>query len=160
MNIQINHKERDRLERLIADKPTTAAKIRTLAEAGMKRADIARFLEIRYQWVRNVLVSDEEKKRAERNATEDQVPPQPTWAQVGTDGRVLIPAPFRQALGIEGGGHVLMRFEDGELRLISRDAAIARTQELVAKYVPEKVSLVDALLSERRREVERETRDG
>ncbi len=34
---------------------TTSAKIRYLAGTGMKRADIARKLEIRYQHVKNVL---------------------------------------------------------------------------------------------------------
>lgn len=36
---------------------TTAAKIRYLNSEGIARADIARTLEIRYQWVRNVLIT-------------------------------------------------------------------------------------------------------
>jgi len=36
--------------------PTKSAKIRTLEKLGVARADIARFLGVRYQHVRNVLV--------------------------------------------------------------------------------------------------------
>lgn len=36
---------------------TTSAKIRYLAAEGHPRGDIARVLNIRYQWVRNVLIT-------------------------------------------------------------------------------------------------------
>lgn len=36
---------------------TTASKIRFLDSEGVSRADIARVLQIRYQWVRNVLIT-------------------------------------------------------------------------------------------------------
>lgn len=139
--------------------PTKSAKIRTLLGAGYKRADIARFLDIRYQHVRNVEVRAKERESREARAEATATPPAQVWAQVGPDGRVVIPAAYRPLLGIGDGGHVLMRLEDGELRLIGRDAAIARVQAMVAKYVPEGVSLVDELLAERRREVEREERE-
>lgn len=35
----------------------TASKIRYLASEGMSRGDISRALNIRYQWVRNVLIT-------------------------------------------------------------------------------------------------------
>ncbi len=136
--------------------PTKSAKIRALGKAGYKRADIARFLEIRYQHVRNVLVCAEKKEASREQTVAAEKPPVQVWAQVGPDGRVVIPAAYRRLLGIEESGHVLMVLEDGEVRLIGRNAAIARAQALVAKYVPEGVSLVDELLAERRREVERE----
>jgi hypothetical protein len=41
---------------LVKDLTTKSAKIRRLAEAGYARADIARFLGIRYQHVRKVLI--------------------------------------------------------------------------------------------------------
>jgi len=37
--------------------PTKSAKIRAMADDGMKRGDIAKALDIRYQHVRNVLVT-------------------------------------------------------------------------------------------------------
>jgi hypothetical protein len=36
---------------------STAMKIRTLCSAGFSRGDISRILSIRYQWVRNVLIT-------------------------------------------------------------------------------------------------------
>lgn len=42
---------------IIADLPTTAAKIRALAASGMARAEIARFLGVSYQHVRNTLAA-------------------------------------------------------------------------------------------------------
>jgi hypothetical protein len=41
----------------IAALSTTSAKIRYLAQKGYNRAQIARTLNIRYQWVRNVLIT-------------------------------------------------------------------------------------------------------
>jgi aminoglycoside phosphotransferase len=35
----------------------TASKIRYLASEGLSRGDISRVLDIRYQWVRNVLIT-------------------------------------------------------------------------------------------------------
>jgi AbrB family looped-hinge helix DNA binding protein len=136
--------------------PTKSSKIRKLDSAGYERADIARFLDIRYQHVRNVLIHAEHKKQHVKENNNTDIPPERVWVQVGSEGRMVIPAPYRQNLDIEGGGHVLLLLEEGEVRMIGRDAAIARAQALVAKYVPEGVSLVDELLAERRREVERE----
>ncbi len=42
----------------VAGFETTSAKIRYLASLDMSRGDIGRFLKIRYQWVRNVLIQD------------------------------------------------------------------------------------------------------
>jgi AbrB family looped-hinge helix DNA binding protein len=80
------------------------------------------------------------------------------WAKVGEGGRVVIPAAYRRALGVEEGDHVQLHLEGDEVRIVSRAGAIARAQELVAKYVPPGVSLVDELIAERRREAAREER--
>ena len=77
-------------------------------------------------------------------------------AKIGPNGRIVIPAACRKALGVEPGDEILMRLEDGEVHLYTQAQAIRRAQELVRKYVPEGVSLVDELMKERRREVEME----
>lgn len=41
----------------LAGMETTSARIRYLAAEGYKTADIARILDIRYQWARNVLIT-------------------------------------------------------------------------------------------------------
>ena len=76
--------------------------------------------------------------------------------KVAAGGRVVIPAEYRQALGLRVGDEVILRVEDNELRLITLDQAIARAQALVRQHVPEGRSLVDELLAERRSEAERE----
>lgn len=79
-----------------------------------------------------------------------------TWTKIDSAGRLVLPAPMRKALGLNAGDDVLLSLEDDEVRIVSRDRAIRRAQELVAKYVPDDVSLVDELIAERRREVANE----
>ena len=96
------------MKRLCAGMTTKSDKIRTLGNADYTRSDIARFLDIRYQHVRNVLVKAQEKEDKRRSNEMEDGPPGQIWTQVGADGRVVIPAAYRQLLGIEKGGHVLM----------------------------------------------------
>ena len=63
---------------------------------------------------------------------------------------------FREALGLKEGDVLYARLKDGEMHLLTPAAAMRRAQSLVREFVPEGVSLVDELLEERRREVERE----
>ena len=156
MRIGPERKLRSAMDRIVAGLATKSDKIRALGRAGYARSDIARYLDIRYQHVRNVLV------RAE---SQDQRPGQPgalapTWVDVGTDGRVVIPAPFRQALGIEHGGSVQVMWEAGEIRLLGRDAAVRRAQNVVSRYVPAGASLADELIADRRAEAAREGSGG
>jgi AbrB family looped-hinge helix DNA binding protein len=72
------------------------------------------------------------------------------------NGRILIPAEQRRALGLRPGDRVAIQVKDGEALIFSQDQGIRKAQELVRKYVPEGVSLVDELIAERRAEAERE----
>ena len=74
-------------------------------------------------------------------------------------GRVVIPAEFRRALGVQVGDELILRLENGELRLLTLDRAIAQAQEAVRKYVPAGRSLVDELIAERRAEAARDEGD-
>jgi AbrB family looped-hinge helix DNA binding protein len=71
-------------------------------------------------------------------------------------GRVVIPAEVRKQLGLKVGDHLLLRVENNELRMYSRLEGMRRAREILRKYVPEGVSLVDELIAERRAEAERE----
>lgn len=81
---------------------------------------------------------------------------QETRLKVNENGRVVIPASFRKALGIRAGDEVILRMEDGELRITTMKRQIERAQRLVRKYVKPGVSLVDELIAERRREARNE----
>jgi len=148
-------------ERLTADLPTKSAKIRALHVAGYSRTEIADFLNVRYQHVRNVLVNDARVAGSQNVATPraDRAggdSPQFTNIRIGPDGRIMIPAEFREALGLKDGDTLLASLHDGELRLLTISAAVRKAQSIIRRFVPEGVSLVNELIADRRRESERE----
>lgn len=75
---------------------------------------------------------------------------------LGQNGRLVIPAPFRRALGIEAGDELVLSLDEGQLRISTREQAIARAQEGVRQRVRGDVSLVDELIKERRVEARTE----
>jgi AbrB family looped-hinge helix DNA binding protein len=77
-------------------------------------------------------------------------------AQISENGRIVIPAAYRKAMGLKGGEVLTIRMDEEGLHIQSRAQAIKRAQAIVRKYVPEGVSLVDELIAERRREAKRE----
>ena len=77
-------------------------------------------------------------------------------AHISENGRIVIPAAYRKAMGLKGGEVVTIRLDEEGLHIQSRAQAIRRAQAMVKKYVPEGVSLVDELIAERRREAKRE----
>ena len=79
-----------------------------------------------------------------------------TRVKVAEGGRVVIPAEYRKRLGLRVGDNVILQLDDGEIRLYTVREAIRRAQEMVRRYVPEGVSLVDELIAERRAEAARE----
>ena len=70
--------------------------------------------------------------------------------RVSENGRVVIPAAFRKALGIEIGDEVVLRIHDDELRITTRQQRIQRARQRARKYLPKGVSLSKELLAERR----------
>jgi hypothetical protein len=151
---------------------TKSDKIRALSQAGYSRSAIADFLGIRYSHVRNVLVNDERVASGRRQSSAATKPlnqpkgaaPQsdhlyPTKARLELDGRVAVPQAFWRAVGIKENEAVMISIEGDAIRLMSLPASIRRAQELVRRFVPEGVSLVDELLAERREETKREDDD-
>lgn len=76
--------------------------------------------------------------------------------RVGEGGRIVIPAEYRQALGLKVGDEVILRLEDDQVHILTLRQAIRRAQELVSRYVPQGRSLADELIAERRLEAENE----
>jgi AbrB family looped-hinge helix DNA binding protein len=76
-------------------------------------------------------------------------------ARVNENGRLVIPASFRKALGINAGDEVVLRIED-ELRITTQQRRIRRAQLHAQRYVKRGASLVDELLAERREAAKRE----
>ena len=77
-------------------------------------------------------------------------------AQISKSGRIIVPVKLRKALEIQAGDEILLRLENGSIRLIPLRQAVALAQKTVRQYVPEGVSLVEALIQERREEAAHE----
>ena len=76
--------------------------------------------------------------------------------RLGSNGRLVIPAAYRRALGVAEGDELVVRLEDGELRLESRKRAYRQAQALVRRYIPEGILLSDELFKDSREEAARE----
>jgi AbrB family looped-hinge helix DNA binding protein len=74
-----------------------------------------------------------------------------TEIQLGNQGRLVIPASFRQALGFEPGDSLIVRIENGSLILEKADTVKKRLKNRFTR-VPKSVSLADELIAERREE--------
>lgn len=79
-----------------------------------------------------------------------------TRTRVNENGRVVIPASFRKALGINAGDEVVLRIEDDELRITTLKRRLKRAQRRIRQYVKPGRSLVNELLAERREAAQRE----
>lgn len=149
----------DEMKALTDPLGTKSAKIRMLAQKGVERADIARFLRLRYQHVRNVLEADRLKSGGLRDAAENKTLDWPMTARLDAAGRVVIPAAMRSVLGLAEGDEVVLRLEEnGDIRLSTRAAALKRARDLYRRFVPTGESLADELLADRRRDGEEEAR--
>jgi len=73
--------------------------------------------------------------------------------KLGKQGRLVVPAPLRQELGLEMGDELVARVEEGRLIFEPRAAVVKRLRE---RFKDVKGSLADELLAERREEAARE----
>jgi len=71
-------------------------------------------------------------------------------------GRVVVPAPIREALDIGVGDALDWRVEDGEVRISTISSRIKRAQERVRHLVPPGTLVSDELSAERREAAKRE----
>lgn len=143
---------------------TKSEKIRALAHHGVATADIARYLDIRYQHARNVLMECglHRPKAAAAKHQEDVKPAagtsSDTWVELSKEGTLAIMPELLTAAGLEPGAPVHVRLNGDCLEVLSRSAALRRAQQIVSRHIPEGVSLVDELIAERRRESQLEPR--
>lgn len=73
---------------------------------------------------------------------------------MGQGGRLVIPAAYRRELHLDPDQEVLLSVEEGSLRIVPLNFAVARAQALVRKYNPEHRSLSEELIALRREETE------
>jgi hypothetical protein len=154
------------MEAAVASLPTKSAKIRALHAAGYSRSRIADFLRIRYQHVRNVLVADEATRGKETPSRPESVEapgeagvdaPIHGRCVVDEQGRIAIPAALIPQLDAKPGATIPWRYEDGELKLMSREAGIRFAQALIADFAQERPgNWSDDLIARRRAEARKE----
>jgi len=76
--------------------------------------------------------------------------------QMSRNGRIVVPVKLRRALEIQPGDEIVMRLENGSIRMIPLRQAVNLAQKAVQQYVPKGSSLVNALIQARREEAGRE----
>jgi len=79
-------------------------------------------------------------------------------AKIDSDGRLSISAHHRKALGLEGGGPVVVTLVGDEIRIRSMTGAMSELQTDAARFPQDENTSVDAFLTERRaKPLERKT---
>jgi bifunctional DNA-binding transcriptional regulator/antitoxin component of YhaV-PrlF toxin-antitoxin module len=112
---------------------------RVLAEGGNANTASTQY----YNW------KSAQEEAAGRAAAATPAQAGPVSLSMGADGRIVVPADIRRAMGLADGGTVSARLVDGELRLVSPLAALRAAQAIAEKYRPAG-SVVDDFLAERK----------
>ena len=76
--------------------------------------------------------------------------------KVAQGGRIVIPAKFRDAMGLKTGNNVTLTLRDGCLHISTREAAFRRIEEMMKDKIRPGRSVVEELIRERREEAARE----
>ena len=63
-------------------------------------------------------------------------------AKMNQTGRIVLPARFRNALGVKSGDELILNLVDGELRIFTRREAVRKAQGMLKHLAPGR-SLVD-----------------
>jgi AbrB family looped-hinge helix DNA binding protein len=76
--------------------------------------------------------------------------------RLSANGRIVIPAEIRKAMGIQPGEMLVMEVVDDTLRVESFEKRLARVQDEIIRLAGPGRSLADELIAERREEARRE----
>jgi antitoxin component of MazEF toxin-antitoxin module len=143
-------------ERLVADAPSLSEKIRILYDAGMPKADIARFIDRRYQHVRNVIMDYEKKKAAEAGESEGTgealsaraADPNIEQLMLEKGGKVRLPQAWLERQGLAEGSAIICQVDSDGLRIMSREVAVRELAAIVKRSMPREAALLETLLKE------------
>jgi AbrB family looped-hinge helix DNA binding protein len=76
--------------------------------------------------------------------------------RMGQNGRVVIPAEMRAALGLNAGDDVLMELQAGEIRLVALRDSVRQAKALFRQAIPDNRSVVADFIADRKAEAGRE----
>lgn len=79
-----------------------------------------------------------------------------TMVRVAENGRLSLPSKYRRMVGLEDGGVVVVRVEDGEIRIRPVQAVVEELQEVARRYFAGSGETVERFLTDRREEALRE----
>lgn len=81
-----------------------------------------------------------------------------TEVNIGKQGRLVIPAGLRRSLGLSEGDRLIAREEDGRL-VFEKPESIHQQLQAMFTHVPDKRSLADELIAERREAAKKESEE-
>lgn len=70
--------------------------------------------------------------------------------RLSENGRVVIPAHVRKALGVEAGDEIILEQERDSFRITTQQQRIAEARKRIRRYIKPGTRLVDELMAERR----------
>ncbi len=138
----------DDMKALTAGTEVKSEKIRLLYKAGVERTDIARFLEITYQHVQNVLKRSGLLDKAQSSKRDVSVTDELYTLVVARGGTITLPAQYMKRHDISEGETLICREDDSGLHIMSREAAAAMLQEIAKERMPGQAALLEALLAD------------
>lgn len=148
------------LDKVTAGLRSKSEKIRALSRHGVPTAEIAHYLNIRYQHARNVLIEAGLHRTADDDADAPvKTPARFAWVDLDASGKLVVPTELLAVAGL-GPGAVHVRLTNDGIEVLSQKAALARAQAIAAPFRRPGVSEVDELIAERRREAQRENARG
>jgi hypothetical protein len=158
---------RTRMDAICAGLPSTSQKIRALHDAGYTRSAIAGFLRKGYQHVRNVLTAGAVSPPGAHGVSETtpgyelRHPEGEGYGvfEVDAAGRITLTPALLKAVDALPSRRVPWRIENGELILMSIDAAMRSIDRLLGNPRNDPELSSEALIAERRAEFEREERE-
>ena len=140
---------RDEMDALTGDTDNKSEKIRRLYTGGVTAAHIARYLDISYQHVYNVLlraklISKGEVKETPAAAAEGG---ETVLLSLEKGGTVRLPAALLAAHGLADGDRLVCRAGPDGLTIMSRQRALDHLREVARSRMPEEADLFEILLS-------------
>lgn len=141
--------DRDEMERLTAGIGVKSEKIRLLFKEGVERAEIARFLDISYQHVQNVLKRSNLLSRSAGPAG-DRAGSQVYTIALEAGGKITLPSEYLARQGVSKGDVLICREDAGGLVIMSREAAANALRDIARERMPGEAALLDALLDRNR----------
>jgi hypothetical protein len=144
--------DHDRMAELVADAPSKSEKIRILHSNGVPKADIGRFLGIRYQHVYNVLLREVAARETGLPREAGKKGPDAAGTAsyfdivVGEGGTLRLPEAWLAGEGMKAGDSLVCRHDANGLTLMSKEAALRHLGDIARERMPEQAGLIEILL--------------